>query len=241
MKKRLTLGLSLFALSLFGQTTIHETYSINKQQEVSLNFDFPKLIKISTWDKNEIEISGTSNINDGINDSSFKISEKSTAQQIIIEGKLNDYKNLPKQITAYNGKEMLVFKNNEQLKQYEKSNDVKLINISYNSQVEIVLEIKVPRQLKTKIEATYGTIEIDNFESTIIANSTYGSVDAKINKEKTGEIKVETFYGNIFTDIKLPLLTNKKDDFHSIITAFSGKTPRQEFSSKFGNVYLRNK
>lgn len=239
MRKLLTLGLSMFAFSVFGQTAIHKTFPVQKQQEVHLEFDFPQLIKLSTWDKNEIEISGTTNINNGENDSSFKITESSTSQQLNIQGKLENYKNLPQLITAYNGKEKIVFKNKEELKQYEKTNNIKLINISYNSQVDIVLEIKIPRQLKTKIEATYGTIELKDFENTIIATSTYGSVDAKINEAKAGEIKLETFYGNIFTDLKLPIQTTKKEDFHTIITASLGKSHQQEFSSKFGNIYLR--
>ncbi|WP_333661852.1 hypothetical protein [Chishuiella changwenlii] len=239
MRKLLTIGLSMFVLSVFGQTKIHQTFPIDTQQEVSLNFDFPQLIKLSTWDKNEIEITGTSNINDGKNDASFQITKQSSSQQITIEGKLHDYKNIPQKIIAHNGKEKKVFNSKEELKEYEKTNNVKFSNTSLNSQVEIVLEIKIPRQLKAKIEATYGTIEIKNLANTITAISTYGSVDATIDEKKTGEIKLETFYGTIFTDLKLPMQTTKKEDFHTIITAFTGKNPRQEFSSKFGNIYLR--
>ncbi|WP_404986534.1 hypothetical protein ACI513_05545 [Chryseobacterium sp. M5] len=47
-----------------AQTSINKTFSTDKSQKLSLKFDYPQLIKISTWDKSEVQILGTVNINE---------------------------------------------------------------------------------------------------------------------------------------------------------------------------------
>ena len=240
MRTTLTLVLGLFAATLFAQTPIQKKYQIQKGQELTLKFDYPQLVKITTWDKNEIEISGKVNINDGKNDSDFEITEQSTnGNSKLIEGKINNYKNLPQQIVAYKGKEKFTFKSKEDFKEYEKSNNTKFDITSSNVQIDIVLEIKVPRNMKTQIESTYGTVEVKTFDGPLVAKSTYGSVDATIDEKKIGELNAECFYGKILTNLDLPTKPINSEDFHTVITAHNGKEPRQEFSSKYGNVYLR--
>ena len=140
MRTTLTLVLGLFAATLFAQTSIQKKYQIQKGQELTLKFDYPQLVKITTWDKNEIEISGKVNINDGKNDSDFEITEQSTnGNSKLIEGKINNYKNLPQQIVAYKGKEKFTFKSKEDFKEYEKSNNTKFDITSSNVQIDIVL------------------------------------------------------------------------------------------------------
>lgn len=43
----------------------------------------------------------------------------------------------------------------------------------------------------------------------------------------------------MYTNLDFAIKTIKSDNFHSVIAANVGKQPLQEFSSKYGNVYLR--
>ncbi|MDZ7649610.1 MAG: hypothetical protein U5K54_21975 [Cytophagales bacterium] len=50
---------------LAAQSPVNKTYAVTAGENISLRFDYPELIKISTWDKNEISITGTVSINSG--------------------------------------------------------------------------------------------------------------------------------------------------------------------------------
>lgn len=239
MRTKLNLIICLFCAIIYAQDNLKRTFTIQQNKELVLKFDFPNLIKVTTWDKNEVEITGKVNISNGENNSFFVISEDTTDKNKVIEGKLNNYKDLPQTITTYNGKEKFEFNSKEEMERYAKNHNITFGTISYSAQVDIVLEIKVPRNQKTQIEATYGTIEIKSFDAPIYAKSTYGSVDAEINESKVGKVSIENYYGNFYTNLNLPIKATKKEDFHTIITASLGKGSSQEFSSKFGNVYLR--
>ena len=240
MRTTLTLALGLFAATLFAQTSIQKKYQIQKGQELTLKFDYPQLVKITTWDKNEIEISGKVDINNNQNNGDFVISEQTLAGNTkLIEGKVTNYKDLPQHVVAYKGDDKITFKSKKEFQEYEKANKTKFDITSIGVQIDIVLEIKVPRNTKTLIESTYGTVEVNTFDGPLVAKSTYGSVDATIDQKKVGELNAECFYGKIFTNLDLPVKPTKSEDFHTAITAYNGKEPRQEFSSKYGNVYLR--
>ena len=188
MKTIFSLAISLFAVITFAQTNLQKQFSVPQGKELVLKFDYPQLIKISTWDKNEVEITGKVNINNGENNSFFEITERVLNNEKVIEGKIPNYKNLPQQLTAYLGKEKMEFNTEKELLQYEKDKNVKFKIKSYNAKLEIELEIKVPRHMKTKIESIYGTVEVKKFDAPIIAKSTYGSVDATLDEKKVGEI-----------------------------------------------------
>ncbi|WP_276680758.1 hypothetical protein [Empedobacter brevis] len=239
MKTQLNIFLFLFSVALCAQNNYKKTFSIRDKENLILKFDYPQLVKITTWDQPTIEISGKVNISDGAQNASFVLTENSDESGKIIEGKIENYSDLPQRIIAINGDEKIAFKSKEELNLYTKKHNVNFQTIQYSASVDIVLEIKVPKHIKTQIEAKYGTVEIDQFNGQIVAKSTYGSVDAKINEKEIGKINVENFYGKFYTNLTLPIETVKKDDFHTIITSSIGNGVLQEFSSKYGNVYLR--
>ena len=59
MRTVITLAVSLVFGLTAAQTAINKSFSTHKNQKISLKFDYPELIKISTWDKSEVQILGT--------------------------------------------------------------------------------------------------------------------------------------------------------------------------------------
>ncbi|MBK8279625.1 MAG: hypothetical protein IPK94_05665 [Saprospiraceae bacterium] len=57
-----TMGWGLMSLA---QTQINKSIPVASGQKVNLHFDYPQLIKVSSWDKNEVLITGTVSINGG--------------------------------------------------------------------------------------------------------------------------------------------------------------------------------
>ncbi len=111
--------------------------------------------------------------------------------------------------------------------------------MSWGTDIDIFLEIKVPKNIETKILSVYGTIEVKDFSGPLIAESTYGGVDAALTEKLVGDLKATTDYGQIFTNLDFKINGGEFENFHTVVSAKPGKGPRYSFESKYGNVYLR--
>ena len=107
--------------------------------------------------------------------------------------------------------------------------------------MDIVLEIKVPRNVDTRVESVYGMVEIKQFTGPLVVEATYGGVDAALQEKSIGELTAETNFGQIYTNLDVKFKTDniREEDFRTYVSAKPGNGPRYSFESKYGNVYLR--
>ena len=105
--------------------------------------------------------------------------------------------------------------------------------------MDITLEIKIPKNIDTKVESVYGMVEVKNFVGPIVVDATYGGVDASLNEQAVGELTAETDYGQIYSNLDTKIDGGKVEDFHTEVTIKPGIGARYAFESKYGNVYLR--
>ncbi len=231
--------MTLLTGALAAQTPVNKVYSVSAGQKISLRFDYPELVRISTWDKNEISITGTISINGGENDDAFELFQSTSGNSIYIENKIRNLKDLPQRITVTRGGERLTFKSKADYKKYcdETGHDFNVK--SWGVDMDIVLEVKVPRNMETNLECVYGIAEVKNFLGPLTVEATYGGVDASVQEKTTGELVAETSFGQIYTDLELKFSGSDFKDFHTQISAKPGSGPRYSFESKYGNVYLR--
>jgi hypothetical protein len=224
-----------------GQTVINKTLQLQGAHSIEMHFDYPKLIKITTWSKNEISIQGVVNINDGENDNAFSIESSVTGSTITVQSLIKDFEALPRHITIQNGNEKIIFKSKAELTKFQQEHSIAYNQMSYGIDMEIQLEIKVPIDMETEIKSVYGMVEINNFAGPLSVEATYGGVDAALNEKLTGELVAETNYGEILTNLTARFASenDRHEDFHTYVTAKPGAGPRYSFESKYGNVYLR--
>lgn len=244
MKTKLIFFFILLNASVYSQTAINKTIAVQSGQTISMHFDYPELIKVSTWDKNEISITGTVSINGGENDDAFSLEASSRTSEVEITGEIRNLKNLPHRITVWNGKQKMMFKSKEEYRKYADEHGRGYNSMSWGTDMDILLVIKVPKNIETKVLSTYGTIEIKDFSGPLIAESTYGGVDAALTEKLVGDLKAETNYGQIYTNFDFKFSGNDPDSyrdegFHTVVNAKPGNGPRYSFESKYGNVYLR--
>src|SRR5258708_2687035 len=110
MKIKLFLPLLFVGIQVFSQTPISKTIAIQSGQTITMHFDYPKLIKVSTWDKNEISITGTVNINGGENDDAFSLESSSDNKVVSIIGEIRNIKSLPHRITVWHNGQKMMFR-----------------------------------------------------------------------------------------------------------------------------------
>jgi len=239
MRALIFILISFVTVGLTAQTPVMKSFATTPGQKILLKFDYPELVKVTTWDKNEISITGMVNINSGENDNAFELVQSTSGNTIIVENRINKLKDLPHRITVKRGQETATFKSKEEYEKYAQQHGRNFDYITQGVDIKIVLEIKVPRNSETKIESTYGMVEIRDFRGPLTVDATYGGVDAALQTSTTGELVAETGFGQIYSNLDLKFTGSEFKDFHTQVVAKPGIGPRYSFESKFGNVYLR--
>lgn len=239
MRALIFILITFSAGSLAAQTPVTKSFATSAGQKILLRFDYPELINVSTWEKNEISITGKVSINGGENDDAFELMQSSSGNTIIVENHIKNLKQLPHHYTINRGEEKITFKTKEDFEKYKQEHGRDFKYFSQGVDIDITLEIKVPRNTETKIEATYGMVEIRDFTGPLTVDATYGGVDAVVQTKTTGELVAETGYGQIYSNLDLTFSGGEFRDFHTQVTVKPGTGPRYSFESKYGNVYLR--
>jgi hypothetical protein len=227
--------------NLAAQTPINKSIPVKAGQQVRMSFDYPELIKVSTWDKSEISIQGTVSINFGENDDAFEMENSESGNVVNIRSRIRDIKNLPRRYIVHreDGKKVIFKDKDEFRKHYAENRHYN--SMSTGPDIDIQLEIKVPRNMETEIESVYGMVEIRSFSGPLTVEAKYGGVDAALNERMVGELLAETNYGQIYSNLDTEFGGDvlSQRDFHTIVSAKPGSGPRYDFESKYGNVYLR--
>lgn len=225
----------------YAQTQLNKTIPIQAGQKINMHFDYPELVRVSTWDRNEISVQGSVSINSGENDDAFIFESNVNGNIVEIRAFIKDLKHLPQRITITREGQKIMFKNKEELRKYQQEHGTGYNNMSWGADIDIQLEIKVPRNVETRIESVYGMVEVKNFSGPLTVEATYGGVDAALMERATGEITAQTNYGEIYSNLDVKFSGDKltNEDFHTYVTAKPGSGPRYNFESKYGNVYIR--
>ncbi|WP_199119320.1 hypothetical protein [Pedobacter sp. ASV28] len=234
--------MALMSSSAISQTKINKSYPVKNGQEIELKFDYPKLIKISTWDKNEVSISASVKINDGDSDDRFILKDTIIDGKLSIKNKI-DWDNIPEIYYIQEQGVKTRFNSKQDLENYKKEKGTSLQNVSIYQQknAEITMEIKVPANIITAITSIYGMIELVDFNGEAKIDAKYGGVDASLDEAKIGKIKLTNRYGNIYSNLKLTPTEKTEKNFYTSLTAEPGKGPSYDISSSYGNIYLRRK
>jgi hypothetical protein len=113
--------------------------------------------------------------------------------------------------------------------------------MSWGPDIDIHLDVKVPRNIQTQLKSVYGMVEVRNFSGPLTVEATYGGVDAALTERAVGELTAETNYGDIYSNLDVKFGSDKitDKDFYLFVSAKPGQGPRYSFESKYGNVYLR--
>jgi hypothetical protein len=242
MKRAIIITMALcIAGGTRAQTKIDKTLSVQKGQTVLFHFDFPELIRVTTWDKNEVSITGSVSINGGENDNAFELTTSTTGNTVSVRSQIKDMKSLPRRTTIVDGGKKITFRTEADYKKYrEETGRSGFEMVSMGVDMEIIIDIKVPRNVEARVESVYGMVEVKSFDGPLVVESTYGGVDAALLERSIGLIEAETNYGEIYTNFETHFTGGSRDkDFYTAVSAKPGTGPHYAFESKYGNVYLR--
>lgn len=234
------LFMALVPCIALSQTKTTKTYTVAKGQQVEFKFDYPKIIKISTWDKNEVSVEATVKINNGESNNAFSLAESTAGGKISISNHL-DMENIPDVYFLVENGIKTRFNSKADLDVYRKEKGA-ATNISTYQQkdIEITLDIKVPVNVATNLVSVYGMVELSNFNGPIKVDAKYGGIDANIVEQNIGKITLTNHFGKIYSNLALKPTEQTEKNFFTSITATLGKGPDYSISSNYGNIYVRS-
>lgn len=224
---------------LFAQKVIEKTYKTSKDQPVLLQFGFPK-VKISSWDRDEIYVKATININNNKQNDRFELLDRTVNGKLLISDSI-DFKNIdPQYYVEANG----IKKHFESKADFENYKDAhkheKITSYSTNYDTDIEVEVVLPFKDDITVKSKFGLVEVQNYSGPLTVQTEFGKIDATLRETNVGKIKLTNRFGKIYSDFNLKPIEKEDKAFYTSITAVPGKGPVYELSSKFGNIYLRN-
>jgi hypothetical protein len=233
------LFIGIYCALTFGaqaQTAFTRSYPVQPGQHLNFKFDYPA-VRISTWDKNEVSVTATVNINDHEYDQNFELQQENKEGTLVISDSIKDLNNLPHRYTVVHNDKKTVYRTRQEYLEAQKGSGIKP---SYEgTDIDILLEIKVPVHCTTAIISTYGIVELTDFNAPITVDAPYGGIDATINTAHTGKLQATTRYCEIYSNLDMKLTAQSHYDFFNSITAEPGNGPAYVFTSDYGKIYLR--
>jgi hypothetical protein len=248
MKMILAMGLIACSLGVVAQTKIERSIAVSSGQKVAFSFDYPELIKVHTWEKNEVLITGTVSINRGENDDAFdfKVENKNGVTQIT--NFLKDEANIPHRIIIKKGDQEYFFKARDfrdpAVQKFLEENGREYQYMSNGILRDIKLEVFVPKGMTCEISSTYGMVEVTDFDGPLTVDARYGGVDATIATNVTGQLVARTQFGEVLTNLDVKFNAPEPRTAHDHWTEIQGNLAgrnRYDLESQYGKVYLRRK
>ncbi|MCH5718587.1 hypothetical protein [Niabella hibiscisoli] len=224
---------------LLAQTIIEKRYKASKDQPVLLQFSYPK-VKVSSWNKDEIYVKATVNINNNKQNDRFALQDEINGGKLIISDSV-DLKNIDPQYFVEVDGVKKQFETKADFESYRAAHKgEKIAAYSSTNNVDVQIEIMLPEKDYITIQSKFGLVEVQSYQGPLTVQTEYGKIDARLKETEVGKIKLTNHYGKIYSDFDLKPTEKEDKTFYTSLTALPGKGPAYELSSKFGNIYLRN-
>jgi hypothetical protein len=182
---------------LFAQKVVEQTFPVNKDGKVNLNLKFGNTIQISTWDKNEVYLKATVDINGGKLNDALILSIDASPQEFRA---LVEY---DKELIKQGRREDCPDNRNTSWNHYGNGSSSYICST-------ITYEIVVPRNIALHIESINASIEMKNVGGPVFAKTINGYVDMNWPQNKASDVSMKTINGELYSDLDISFL-NKKD------------------------------
>ena len=228
----------------FGQTEIEKAEPIKAGETVQMDFTWPEVVTIKTWDSQEVKVVAHVDINKGQNDDAFQLTVEKTSSGLSISSSVKDMEKLPHKVVIRSGGKDYFFDtddmNSKEIKDFKKEHgDVQ--HTSYGPILDITVEVFVPNNIQLDAYCKFSLLEVIGFTGTMKVQSKFGGVD--VTSGKKGTLKAGTKFGQKYTNLNATVTTISVGDHPGkwdwVAFKLNGDGTEQEVKSEFGNVYIR--
>lgn len=227
------------AFTAFAQSKINESYVLKNEDKVAIRFEYPSLVKIHTWDKKEVKVEATIDIDGGNQEEEFKIKGSSDRGTFYLRSKLTG---LSKRNNYRFSSEADEAEENVKIKENGRTIIIDKDKAHYQGvEIDIVVDVYVPTNMEVDVNAKFGMVEVLNLPQSLQVDSEFGGIDVTLNAKEIKELDASTSWGQIYTNIDKDMRMRGDGGLGSELRASlnSSGSKKLYLDSKFGNVYLR--
>jgi len=173
--------------SINAQRIVEKTIKIDKDQDVELDFQFADDIIIKKWNKNEVYVKVSVNINDNIDNDDFTLNIFNEKSEIEIKSEIKNLGNK-------NENTITLRKDKETGEYHYKGNC---------THMDLYFEVYLPQGTNLEVKTISGNIEVTDLESEMNLETISGDVDLTLNPNIQADIEMSTISGEIYSNMDL--------------------------------------
>jgi DUF4097 and DUF4098 domain-containing protein YvlB len=210
--------LSLWCIGILpatAQKIIEKHITLSSKKMIAMNFQISDSIRIITWDKSEVYVKSSINVNDNKNNDDYKMSFGEADDNVNIAGKLEMEKG-----TGCSGDN----------------------GCCCCCRSKISHEVYVPADADISVETINGNIIISGNLAAVRAHSISGFIDLAVSPVRKADLKLNTITGTMYSNFEFPVEEGslRKVGGHSITTRLNGGGGKPiDLETISGNIFLR--
>lgn len=205
---------------------VEKTSTISKGDELILDFQFADEINIQTWNKNEIYIKASVNINDNEDNDAFRLDIERFDDKVLATSEIENLQDLSTESITIT-----------------KDDDGNYIINNCNVKLDLYFEVFIPEGIELNVKTISGDIVIKGFEDEMDINTISGFIDLSLSPRSKSSIKMSTISGEMFSNMELEYPNGKEglkrvcgQDVDATINGGGTSISLETIS---GNIYLR--
>lgn len=235
------IGLLLTFSNLSAQKIVTENISSNSIDDVLVHVKFAQNIVVKNWNKNEISVEATVNIDDNKHNDYFNFKTKHVGSYYTVTSDYGDY------FKKYRNYYRTKTDDNKD----DKSNDDCDCNCRGQHTVDYV--IYVPKGMKLKVKSISGSVEADSYVGVLQTDLISGNITIKKHskdmylKTISGDIDIyvadakleaKTLTGGVYSDLDINF-SKKKGYGSKIVTTINKGTAFLKLNTISGDIFIR--
>lgn len=179
------------AVPVRAQKVIEKHFELSSAGFVAMNFQISDSIRIITWNKNEVYVKSTIDVNDNKNNDDYKEIFDQSATTVGITGKLE---------THCNGYHTRRRPSDSSHRSSDSDNDC---CCCCNCETYIYHEIYIPENTDFSVETINGNIVISGNTAQIRAHTISGYIDMTMAVSKPATLRMQTITGTMYSNFDL--------------------------------------
>ncbi|MDJ1493401.1 hypothetical protein QNI19_10705 [Cytophagaceae bacterium DM2B3-1] len=232
-------------LPLAAQKKVEKMFPYTNGKEIYLNLKYASDIHIKTWDKNEIGITASVNINNNANNDNFVLESSTTKDsQIEIKGNIKDLKLISTVPTNVQSDSRGNYYGDNRF-----WDDENKVYISSGPQVFIIIDydIYIPEQAALLVKTISGNVLVDYLKGKYRLETISGKIDLKTAATTKCDFSLHTITGDVYTNLALESPQAKNGELSRVGGQYDRDLKLNNGGEKLvlktisGNIYLRKK
>ena len=211
MKKLLAMiPVCLLTGIIHAQTIIEKQFDFSEKESVTLDIQIADSIKVIPWDKNEVTLWASVNVNDNKDNDHYKWTFDNSGKQVRISSAMDDY-----------------------LKKSPSSGNCCCNNI------RVYCELHIPADARLSIETINGDLILTRNTKELHAKTISGFIDLTAPGNLKADMDFKTITGTVYTNFALNTGASKRAAITNFSTSLNGGGNPINLETISGNIYFR--